>query len=57
MTEPKTDHEELRRPADPAAKDQPAEGGREQIDEDLRRLDERDETAETREEGQTPRRT
>ena len=49
MTEPKTDHEELRRPADPAAKDQPAEGGREEIEEDLRRLDEREEPPETSE--------
>jgi hypothetical protein len=57
MTEPKTDHEELRRPADPAAKDQPAEGGREQIDADLRRLDERDETRETLEKGEAPKRT
>jgi hypothetical protein len=49
MTEPTTDHEELRNPADPAAKDQPAEGGREEIEEDLRRLEERKENPETSE--------
>jgi hypothetical protein len=42
MNEPRVDQEELRQPADPAAKDQPAEGGREEIDEDLRRADERE---------------
>lgn len=47
MTEPKIDHEELRNPADPAAKDQPAEGGRDEIEEDLRRVDERDRAPET----------
>ena len=56
MTEPRTDHEELRRPADPAAKDQPAEGGREEIEEDLRRLDERNKTPETLETSETPKR-
>jgi hypothetical protein len=49
MTEPKIDHEELRKPADPAATDQPAEGGREQIDEDLRRDEEREKARETSE--------
>jgi hypothetical protein len=49
MTEPKIDHEELRHPADPGAKDQPAEGGREEIEEDLRRAEERDRTPETTE--------
>jgi hypothetical protein len=54
MTEPKIDHEELRHPADPGAKDQPAEGGREEIDEDLRLAEERDERPERTE---IPKRT
>jgi hypothetical protein len=46
MTDSKIDHEELRHPADPGAKDQPAEGGREEIEEDIRLAEERDEAPE-----------
>jgi hypothetical protein len=49
MTEPKIDREELRKPADPAATDQPAEGGREEIEEDLRLVEERDKAPEATE--------
>jgi hypothetical protein len=39
MTERQPDRDELRQPVDPAAKDQPAEGGRDEVEEDLRRQD------------------
>jgi hypothetical protein len=39
ITERQPDRDELRQPTDPAAKDQPAEGGRDEVEEDLRRQD------------------